>query len=175
MKDTTERLQELLEMKDEEAERLRARIEELESENREQEDRIRFSADGWAAHRTLAKDPHPELSLPRIEIAWLGSDPRECDVECRFVLANLDGSIRYIPLSRSSSRGMDPLSKPWLNGDGSLHLPHFMACRAAHDSSHLTLPVYAITPDGTELLHLDEVYGHQRRIGFLHRRGIQTV
>jgi hypothetical protein len=102
---TVQRLQELLEVKDEQ---LQAQRDELATLERQ----LRFGVD-WMLH-SLVKAERDALPSPRIEMAITQNTSRYQEVQVSLVLPQLDSTVVRVPLSYSKRSGsaLDPQSFP---------------------------------------------------------------
>lgn len=161
-----ERLRELLDQKDQELDELREEVRELENS-------VESSESGWSLPRE-SPDDHPELPLPRLEMAWtpMGSEGREWGTficEYRLVIKHLCDHLVVIPLGRTKTNSGSGKS-PFERGAIEHELPFRDGCHAHHDAAHLGLPFYALTPSGPVRLDGTGHYEHQAKMGRDHRR-----
>ncbi len=164
-KSAIERLEMLLNEQD-------ARIEKLEQENEELERRVEGAKAGWSLPRSV-EDARPELPLPRLEMEWLPRSPGDWGaykVEYRLVYRHLCDHVVVIPLglTRVEGGGQSPFAR---GADAEKALPFRDGAHIIHDSAHLALPAYALTPDGPVRLDLSTTgLTNARDRGKKHRR-----
>ena len=157
-----DRLQELLDAKDAE---LAAAQDEIR--------KLRYTVEiggGWALPREV--EDVANLPLPRLEFVWTPCKEDQWGsfrVEYRLVRRHLLRHTEVVPLGRTSIDG-SRRPKPWRNPDGTVDLPIRDSAHACFDSAHLNLPVYAICPDGTELLRPEDIAKHHVTNGHNARR-----
>ena len=133
----------------------RAKIEELDTEREEHlqgiqdlEERIQGIKLGWYYHRDSKEKSN--LPSPRLEICW-NPDPEfgwgDYTVEYRMVMTHLCNHEVIIPLGKTTIQGgrygdMENEPPPYERDN----FPIRDGAHAFHDSVHLGLPLYAVTP-----------------------------
>lgn len=151
--DANERLQELLDRKDEELEEARERVRELERE-------LDAEPGGWRRPEVLPDDA--SLPVPRLELVYQQDNGwAEYRVTYRLVMRHFLGQLLGLPLGMTrcqSSAGERPADLPYRDG-----------AHALHDAAHLGLPLYRMLPgEAPELASDDKNYAFQK--GLAHRR-----
>ena len=155
-----EHLERLLHAKDRE---LRQALQDKEKVARE----LEGSLNGWRREELFADDGN--LPLPRLELVYItlgdrGYEWSDFKVIYRMVSKHLLGHLVATPLSMthcSSGRALKPDKED---------LPFRDGAHAAHDSTHLQMPVYKLMP-GEEPILLDiEGKTNAWRLGRTHRR-----
>lgn len=154
-----ERLEQLLDDKDVEIEKLRTEASRLKWE-------LEGSLDGWRRAQEPPCD-YDNLPVPRLELAYVQLDEwRDFKVIYRLVMRHLNGELIGIPLgcTRTGSSGNH---KP-----ESYDLPRRDGCHAAHDGAHLRMPLYKLMPGELPTRLRDDAgnYDDQCRMGTEHRR-----
>lgn len=140
-----------------------AREEELREQLESSKNEIRGSKWGWATGRTIADDE--TLPVPRLELRYEKNDGewRNYFVHYLLVLRHLCGHIYAVPLGSTKIGGYGGPTPP-------TDLPYRDGAHAAHDSAHLGVPVYRITPGrAPEIVDMKD-YARQMETGRAHRR-----
>jgi hypothetical protein len=142
----TERLEELLDQKD-------ARIEELETELQEANEKLEANWD-WCRHTKLEANPD-NLPVPRLEIRWskVTEDGYEQYWDYRLIYRHLLGHLIAVPLGGTKTSGGNCDSLKWPNG--TLHLPFRDGAHISHDTGHLGIPAFAIAGEEIRKLSMD--------------------
>lgn len=148
MATTEERLQELLDQKDE-------RIEELEGKVSELEDELERDH-AWTRHRYLDEDPYPGFSIPRIMVIH-SDDAGETD--CILFMKTYWGKVWAMPLAGSRTMGTphSPLDK-----DGKFILSRRIFSDALAAAGDLNVPCVALWKDHVQDL-ADEVEKYRKQ------------
>jgi len=151
-----ERLEELLNTKDEQIDELEARLAQAKVN-------VRGSAKGWSLPRIIA-DEHPNLPVPRLEIKWTPDKDQGWNriiVEYRLVRRHFEGHLEVVPFGETtiSGGGREPYYQ----------LPGRDGARAHHDAAHLGLQLFLLLPDGPVLAD-PTLYQHAIGLGNKHRR-----
>lgn len=163
---TVERLNELLEAKDEKIEELEATVQQLERE-------VDGSKWGWRIVRAM-KDVE-ELPIPRLELVaskllWEdGSWSGDYEWVYRLVYRHLTDELISCPLGHTKVGGGSTQWPP-TGHDGRLTLPRRDGCHIYHDAAHLKLPAFARCDDIIEPLGKLGDYERQYQVGKEHRR-----
>ncbi len=145
-----ERLNEIIEEKDDKIQELENRIEQLEGEA----DLTRVS---WQRHfafkneGVLSSLPYPrlEMRLNRVSkdnwysIEWLYGLVYRHDTDTY----NENATLYFVPLSKTTSNGGDTTFQHWQNKDGSLQLPFRDGRHIYIESLALNLPAYISCPE----------------------------
>jgi len=166
-----ERLNKLLEEKEEEISNLKAIADNLRV-------RLDGSATGWCMAYEDEGPDTKEHPLPRLEIVW----QRDKDygwssfrTEYRLVAQHLSGSVVVYPLGftkHNKGNGESPFDQNYAR-PGEPYLPDMpwrMGCEAVHDAHHLGLPLYAVTPKGYLRIDDHPTYKTQQNLGLEHRK-----
>jgi len=151
-----ERLEELLDEKD-------AEIEKLQDQNKALERELRGSLDGWRRETTIEDDG--VLAVPRLELICEPHEERgwhDHTVTYRMVYRHLLDHLVAMPLGCTRISGG--------SGARPTHLPFRDGAHAMHDGAHFGLPLYSIIPGEPPKLLDGADYPHQRRMGAEHRR-----
>lgn len=142
-----ERLEELLEAKDQEIDRLRTMVEELE-QGLEQERRLNGD---WATHTIMYENSFPNLPLPRLQITctpidgnWHSTNWSYCLVYQHYL-----NYIVYVPLGNTVRNGNNGPHPP-KNDD----LPLREGKHILMDSKHLGLRAFSVVEN--RILELSE-------------------
>lgn len=134
---------------------LQSRLDELECAVGAIREEIEAAGnDALAACRPV--DDDDDLPLPRLEMEWTKSaDPDwDWEIEYRLVYCHFLGHTECVRmgLTKSGSGNRRPDFKALLSGDAEgarWVLPFRDGAHITHDSGHLGLPIYVVTPDGT--------------------------
>ena len=159
-----ERLQELLDQKDEELEKLQSKVWKLE----EQAERDHL----WTQHLSDETADEGGLPVPRLEIVWhdRGSKHRGYRWLIRYDLVkyHLVGEINRIPMGSTQSDS----TRPPITPDGEVDLPFRDGAHIKFDALELGLPAFAIYGDSvTELDPSD----HSGVVNGRKKRGIEVL
>lgn len=158
---TIERLEDLLEQKEEELDDLKREVERLEY-------MLDGSPDGWRAVKSIKDDP--SLPIPRLELAFEPSQKYgwgDYKVIYRLVYQHLVDGLLTVPLGETNIRGGGAAN----HAEEPDYLPHRDGAHAAHDALHFGLPLYRISPSKPPaLIDLTDNYSHQTKLGLEHRR-----
>jgi len=138
------RLEELLNQKD-------AEIERLKEELQEASERLELDME-WFVHEYKDEDPRPSLPVPRLEIEatqddgenWHNFTWRYC-----LVYRHLLGHLIFVPLGNTTSSGGN--NQPPIHA-GVISTPFRDGAHIRKDSFHLNLPAYAIVGNTIEKL-----------------------
>lgn len=175
-KSTEERLQELLDAKDEEIDQLRQDLAKQRDEGRRDKGLIESLEGGWCVPNHDGEDI-PELPLPRLEYRWYQMYENQEDwssyrVVYQLVIKHLTERIVEIPLGVTTCRGHSgDKTPPWKSEFRPAELPYRDGAHGHHDAAHLGLPLYAVPPEGPPIrLDGDHDYDHQRSEGLRHQR-----
>lgn len=157
-----ERLEQLLDEKDKQLDELQLKLYRLE-------DTAQSAEAGWSLPREVPDD-HPELPLPRLELAWKQRTPGSWSsyrVEYRLVRRHLCDHVVITPLGSTQvdGGGLDPFAS-----GAERALPFRDGAHVIHDAAHLELPAYALTPTGPERIDNLLGYQYQRESGTKRRR-----
>ena len=141
-----------------------AREAELREQLESRANEIRGSKWGWAIGRTIEDDE--TLPVPRLELRYEKNDGewRNYFVHYLLVLRHLLDHIYVVPLgsTKIGGYGKEPPTD----------LPYRDGAHAAHDSTHIGVPVYRIVA-GQEPVLLDmKDYARQMETGRAHRRDV---
>lgn len=154
-----ERLAAQLDAKDEEIAKLEAEVGELE-------EKLRGSATAWSMPKEIQDDP--ALPLPRLEMVWTRQSEHELTVEYRLVAAHLLGHVVAHPFGSTRISGSGTICRDKTGAPG---LPFRDGAHAAHDGTHLGLPLYLIVEGERAVAFTDwENYKTQSEFGAKHRR-----
>lgn len=180
-KTTEERLQELLDAKDEEIESVRTKLCETQDRVAILERRIDSFEGGWMLPEMGAEDI-AELPLPRLEVRWfqMYENQKEDDwssyrVTYSLILKHLTDAIVSIPMGMTTVQSGGKYGPPWKVRDGAgaplCELPFRDGAHIHHDAGHLQVPAFAVFPDGTFLrIDGDPTRTSQAEYGRAHRR-----
>jgi hypothetical protein len=153
-----ERLEELLDAKDEEVASLRNERDSLKRE-------LDGSIDGWRIAEEMEDDG--KLPLPRLELLYVKRrDWSSFDVIYRLVTKHLCGHLVATPLGRTRCDGGSN-KEP----SGPEDVPFRDGAHAFHDAAHLQLPLFKIMPD-REPMRLTDTGASFTARGIEHRRGV---
>lgn len=157
--DANERLQELLDRKDEELAEARERVRELERE-------LDAEPGGWCRHEALPDDER--LPVPRLELVYQQENGwAEFRVVYRLVMRHFLGQLLGLPLGVTRCRGGI--------GERPADLPYRDGAHALHDAAHLGLPLYRVMPgELPELVPDKETYPRQKGLAHRQSRGSPT-
>lgn len=136
-----ERLEELLDAKDEKISDLEGRLEDLERELN--------VISGWTRHveyTDAGKVPNPELPVPRLEVRWQNSLDSGYEVEASYSLVyrHLLGHVVFVPLGVTRRNGS---VGSLVNTDGSIDLPFRDGAHLRSDMAQLHLRGFGIYAD----------------------------
>lgn len=158
-KKTVERLEELLNEKDEELEAMQAKVEEWEARE----------AYRWTRHRIVYNNPGeeddaPNLPVPRLQLRYekLTDDGYSFRVVYELVYrhycADLKGCEKfvYVPMGETRINGGGILGADE-HGKKKLHLPMRDSCHIAWDGRQLKLPMFALYEDHIEELKTEDI------------------
>ena len=156
-----ERLEQLLDDKDEEIEALQMKLHEAERE-------LEFDA-GWCRHRVYEKPgdaPSPDLPVPRLEIRWSGATDGRNEIEAIYSLVyrHLLDQIVFVPLGKTGSTGA--LANR-IRGH-IVETPFRDGCHFANEMRQLNLRGFVIAGDRVYEAKLCSKCG---RLEEVHRRG----
>jgi hypothetical protein len=142
-----ERLEALLDTKDQEIEELQRKLETAERE-------IEYQA-GWCRHVEFeaGKEPNPELPVPRLEIRWT-EDQGETVAVYSMVYRHMCEQIVFVPLGRTTSSGA--LAEV-VRGDGTIRTPFRDGSHFANEIRQLRMPGYIIAGDSVHRVILCSV------------------
>ena len=152
MSQALERLEELLDLKDEEIERLQ---EQLSAAEQRAEANHR-----WTTHIEVPTDNHPDLPLPRLELLWddLGErgDGEGYATQIRYdlVYRHYRGHIEHVPMG--SSRTSARIEK--VTQYGKIDLPYRDGAHILYDMAHLGIPAFAIIGARIDQLTWDYIH-----------------
>jgi hypothetical protein len=140
-----ERLEALLDEKDEEISKLSEKVEELETD-------LRGVRDGWARHTELPQEQ--TLPVPRLELSYSPEDPSDgwgsYVVLYRMVYRHFLGHCVSVPLGQTRISGRSYRDPPLR--DGKLDFPHRDGAHIKADMVSLGFPGFAICGDRVEPL-----------------------
>lgn len=137
-----ERLNELLNEKDKEIEKLRDELDHLKSY-------VKNKHFGWMEHRELPADFHPELPVPRLQFTYF---KRDWELVCRYELVYRHhlGHCVAIPLGQTSTSGGERSKGPFEdvgNGEKELFVPFRDGVHMNTDMKRFGIPGFAIHED----------------------------
>lgn len=137
-----ERLEELLNEKDDELEQLRDKLEYTEAA-------LRGVRDGWTVHQDI--DGPQTLPVPRLELVYEQSDRGwgEYTIKYRLVFRHFCGPFIGIPISHTKISG-GPGAEPPPISNGKIRLPRRDGMHIRHDARHFNLPAFAVLGDRVE-------------------------
>ncbi|MGK3995028.1 hypothetical protein [Sorangium sp. So ce1024] len=145
-----ERLESLLNNKDEEIEGLESKIEDLEW-------KLRVAEGGWTAHEKL--EAEQSLPVPRLELVYVplgerkGYEWSRYEVLYRLVYRHLLGHAMAVPFSRTEISGGSGDGPPIRKGK--LDLPFRDGAHICNDMGQLKLPGFAVCGERVDdLSHL---------------------
>lgn len=167
---STKRLEELLDLKDKEIQRLEGELDKLREEKYTLEEELERDHT-WSRHDVISADENAGLPLPRLEIRWIdrGADYRGYRWLARYDLVkrHLVDEIHRVPLG-STNVGATynaPITRHHETGEEILSVPHRDGAHIAYDALTLNLPAYVCFGDRVEkadLTHPGAVKAVQR-------------
>ena len=137
-----DRLQELLDIKDEQMGELEGRVSELEGQ-------LRFGTD-WMFQRRADDNEHPRLPVPRIQMTvFVPENAHYQESEVAMVIRHRDSNITTVPVSysKSSGRVLDAKRFPLkgaLPDDFIGLLPNGILSDACHLSEQTGIPAFVV-------------------------------
>lgn len=189
-KSAEERLQELLDAKDEEIRRLEDRLAKEDTKIRSLEGNILQLEGGWSVPSNDEEDIE-ELPVPRLEFRWYQMYARQSENDWSSYIAvyqlvhrHFMGNIIAHPLgvTRVNGGGFGEKLPPWKvfphrpdMPPSRCDLPNRDGSHVHHDAAHFGLPAYAVTPEGEYIrLDGDPNYEYPRTQGLAHRRDVDV-
>lgn len=131
-----ERLEELLDLKDEALDAANQRINELEAQ-------MRFGAD-WMLHGRESPD-ESDLPVPRLELTLLENEDYHSEQQVVLVIAERHGKVARVPLAYSKTTGGGvPLEHCATKGELNIHLLPGLINDGCFYSDKTGLPLYVV-------------------------------
>lgn len=153
-----------MDIRDEEINELRTKVEHLQQ-------RLDGSASGWCLPRYERDEG--KLPIPRLEFEWFpgAAGWMSYTVEYRMVMHHLIGDKTVtVPLNTTVVRSSGYDDAPYSSASLNDWLPTGDGAHAKHDSQHLRMPLYAVTPNSHVRI---PVHGPSASKGFMNRREIE--
>lgn len=147
---TLARLEELLELKDQQLAEKDKLIEEIQAQNSDLEGRIRQAASGWSLPQVLKGQQ--TLPTPRLEMLVEKQGEYRMVWKYRLVKKHLDGDVLAIPLGEVE--GIGHRQFPPRDFEGNLERPWRQGADMLFDMEHLGYPGYMICGDLVEQISL---------------------
>lgn len=153
---TAERLEQLLEAKDAEIERLSTELETaLDRREKDWE---------WAEHLDLGAEHHPELPIPRLEMEWKKDGETWQTATCFYhlIYRHTIGHVVGVPMGNTTSRGgsdISPASRKMYKD--AIYTPFRDGVHIARDSESLNLPAFVICEDRIDRISMVDGKTHQ--------------
>lgn len=161
---TIDRLEDLLEQKEEELDELKREVERLKY-------MLDGSPDGWRVVESIKDDP--SLPIPRLEMAFEPSKEYgwgDYKVIYRLVYQHLVDGLLAVPLGETRIRGGGAANR----AEEPDYLPHRDGAHAAHDAPHFGLPLYRVSPSKPAVLvDIANERPYQAKLGLEHRRSVK--
>lgn len=145
MTSAIERLETLLDEKDEEIEQLTAERDSIQRQ-------LEYLPGGWRQEIELPKEQ--TLPVPRLELVLTQEDKFTRVWSYRIVRRHFTGEVLATPIGSITSRGGGSDSPYYTSGEfaGKLRLPMREGAHICHDMAHLNLPGFAVCGD-----HVDDL------------------
>jgi hypothetical protein len=161
MPSETERLQELLDKKDEELEALQEKVDTHDNE----ETRERLREEWKWTHHTFLKQDDVVLPVPRLEMRWVTQDDRGYNRICWYYLVykHLLDDIVKVPLGSTRVNGGS--SEPFYDGkhaanpEPKIDVPFRDGAHIANEARQLRLPAFVIWEDKVQEILPEEERG----------------